>query len=270
MGGGGGQERGLVQPDRRRCPETGQVIDAGLAVIPHRGHGRVPAHPEALRRPGDGLLTEPDPAGDLGSGPLGEHRPRGDLVGLLRPGPHRAGRLRAAPQPLGPHQHHRPIGDRQIPHLDPAAAVADGADPAGRAPGPVLGRLDRQPPLARLLVEQLGAHDEPVEPEQRRHATTVAFHQGPLLLMSAFDSRINSEAPDRARGPESVSGQRTRPHASSSSDPRAAEPRRTRSPWSARSSRRRGDSTGWRCRARTRRREPDNRVKVALARAAAP
>jgi hypothetical protein len=34
-------------------------------------------------------------------------------------------------------------------------------------------------------------------------------------LMSALDSRINSEAPDRDRGPLSLSTQRTRTHASS-------------------------------------------------------
>jgi hypothetical protein len=92
MGGGGGQERRLIQPDRLRRIQPGPVSDARLAVIPHGGHGCVPTHPEALRGP-DGLLTEADPAGDLGWGPLGEDRSRGDLVGLLRPGPGAAGQL---------------------------------------------------------------------------------------------------------------------------------------------------------------------------------
>jgi hypothetical protein len=35
------------------------------------------------------------------------------------------------------------------------------------APGPILGGLHRQPPLTGRLLEQLGTHDDPVEPEQR-------------------------------------------------------------------------------------------------------
>ena len=139
--------------------------------------------PRSPGGPGDGLLTEPDPAGDLGSGPLGEHRPRSDLVGLLRPGPHRTGRLRAAPQPLGPHQHHRPISHRQVPHLDPAAAVAHGTTPqaAHQPRSSVVSTASHHSPVAS---SSSWAHDEPVEPEQRRHATTVAFHQGPPVDVS--------------------------------------------------------------------------------------
>jgi hypothetical protein len=43
----------------------------------------------------------------------------------------------------------------------------------------MLGGLDRQPPLAAGVIQKLGAHHEPVEPEQRGDAATVAFHQGP-------------------------------------------------------------------------------------------
>jgi hypothetical protein len=51
----------------------------------------------------------------------------------------------------------------------------------GLAPGPILKGLHRQPPLAAALVEQLSGHNQPVEADQRRHAATVAFHQGPPL-----------------------------------------------------------------------------------------
>jgi hypothetical protein len=42
-------------------------------------------------------------------------------------------------------------------------------------------------------------HHELVEPDQRGHAATVAFHQGPPVD-AVVNSRINSEAPERARG----------------------------------------------------------------------
>jgi hypothetical protein len=64
----------------------------------------------------------PDPAADLRAGPLGQHRPRGDLVALFGPGARQASRLGAAPHALGPHQHHRPIRQRQVAHHDAAAA----------------------------------------------------------------------------------------------------------------------------------------------------
>jgi hypothetical protein len=59
--------------------------------------------------------------------------------------------------------------------------MADRSHATGLAPGAVLGGLHRQPPLAARVVEQLSAHHEPIEPNERRHAATVAFHQGPPL-----------------------------------------------------------------------------------------
>ena len=165
--GGGRQKRRLIEPQRARGAQAGEVVDAGPAVIAHGGHGRVPGHPEVPGRLGDGMLTRPDQPTDLGPGPFREHRPRGDLPGLLGPGPRRAGRLAAAPKPLGPHQHHRAIRHRQVANDHPPAAVADRPHPADLAPGSVVGGLHRQPPLAARVVEQLGGHDEPTEPDQR-------------------------------------------------------------------------------------------------------
>src|SRR5690606_28916096 len=132
------------------------------------------------------------------------NRPPADLVDLLGPGPSRTRRLRAAPQALGPHQPDRSTRDRQVAHHDPATAVADRPRRAGLAPGSILGRLDGEEPLAAVVVEELGGHHEPVQPEQRGHAATVAFHQGPPVD-AVLNSRINSEAPERARGPLSLS-----------------------------------------------------------------
>jgi hypothetical protein len=65
---GGGEERGLIQPERPRGTETGEVIDAGPAVVAHRGHRCVPGHPEVPGRLADRVLCGVDPPGDLGPG----------------------------------------------------------------------------------------------------------------------------------------------------------------------------------------------------------
>jgi hypothetical protein len=79
----GGEEGVLVEPQRRRGAEAGQVIHPRSAVIAHRGQGGVPPHPEAPGHLGDGVAGLTDEAADLGSGPLGQRRPRGDLIHLL-------------------------------------------------------------------------------------------------------------------------------------------------------------------------------------------
>jgi hypothetical protein len=165
--GGGGQERGLIEAHRAGGAEAGEVIDARSAVIAHRRHRRVPRHPEVPSCLSDGVLVGTDPAGDLGPGPFGQHGPRRDVVRLLGPCARRTHRLGTAPQPLGPHQHDRPIGERQVPNGHPTPSMARRVHTARLAPGPILGGLHRQPPLTGRFLEQLGTHDEPVEPEQR-------------------------------------------------------------------------------------------------------
>jgi hypothetical protein len=83
MLGAGGQERGLIETDGPRCAEARQVIDTRAAVIAHRGHRRVPRHPEVPGGLGHGMLRRPDPPADLRPGSFAEHGPRGDLIGLL-------------------------------------------------------------------------------------------------------------------------------------------------------------------------------------------
>ena len=154
------------------------MIDTGLAVIAHRSHRRLPRHPEAGRHPRHRRVSRSDPPGDLGPGPLGEHRPRSDLLRGLRPGLRRTVRVWAAPDPLGPHQRHRLPDDREIPDLHPTAAMPDRPAATSLAARDRRGGLDRQPPL--LAVMNLGAHDEPVQSYQRRHAPAIVDpHQGP-------------------------------------------------------------------------------------------
>ena len=58
--------------------------------------------------------------------------------------------------------------------------------------------LDLHPPPAIHL--ELRDRDEPIEPDQRGDVATFDLHQGPPVAVT-FDSHINSEVPDRARGP---------------------------------------------------------------------
>jgi transposase len=68
-------------------------------------------------------------------------------------------------------------------------------------------------PDARLVVDHfhvIRLANAALDEVRRRTQQTVAFHQGPPIDV-AVNSRINSEAPDRARGPQSLSDQQTRP-----------------------------------------------------------
>ena len=79
---GPSEERRLVEPDRAGGAEAGRVIDAGPAVIAHRGHRRVPRHAEVPRGLGDGVLSGTETMSDLRPSPLGQHGPWRDLLGL--------------------------------------------------------------------------------------------------------------------------------------------------------------------------------------------
>ena len=66
----------------------------------------------------------------------------------------------AAPQALSPHQHYRPIRQRQVPDTTHRRPWLTARTPQGRTPRPMLAGLHRQPPLAARLVDQLGAHQQ--------------------------------------------------------------------------------------------------------------
>jgi hypothetical protein len=105
----------------------------------------------------------------------------------------------ATPDPLRPHQPHRPTRDRQIPNLDAAAAMTDGPHPTPGTAHPIGGRFDLQPPLAHIY--DVRAHDEAGHVEQRGRAfTTVTNHQG-SPSRAALDSSKSVEAPGLIRGP---------------------------------------------------------------------
>jgi hypothetical protein len=162
--GAGGEERVLIYPERRGGAEPGQMVDPRVAVVAHRGHGGMPANSEAACHLRDGAPRLAHEPADLCSGPLRQRRPRRDVVDLLGPRAHRAIRLGATPPPLGPHQHHRPIGHRQIPHLHPPAAVAHRPAATAVAAHHVGRRLHHQPQLPDH--RQLGADHELRHPQQ--------------------------------------------------------------------------------------------------------
>ncbi len=196
--GGGSEERMLIYPQRPGSAEPGQMIDPWAAVVAHRGHGSVPANPEVtghLRHRVPRLTHE---TADLGSGPLGQRRPRRDVVDLLGPRAHRAIRVRATPQALGPHQHHRPIGHRQIPHLQPPAAVAHRPRATPLAAHHAESRLHHQPQLP--AHHKLGADHELRHPQQHGRAIATLPHVRGLLFCNS-DKSQNHEALDRAGGP---------------------------------------------------------------------
>lgn len=193
------EERGLIQAQRSRCPETGRIINQRGAVFPHGGHRGVPTHPEGESDPSDAVAVLADPPADLGPGPHRERRPRADQLAGLGPRARRALELRTRPDALRPHEAHRPARDRQVPHLHATATVSDRAHPTVRAADPIRGGLHRQPPLARF--EQLHAHDEARQSDERGRAlATVHDHQGSPSL-AASDSRKSGEAPGLDGGP---------------------------------------------------------------------
>ena len=189
MRAGGAQERGLVHPNRahRRLDwvaegrvEPGRVLDQRGAAVEDLVHHRPPGHPKLRSDPGDrrvplaDLLERPLP------GPLGQTRPGRDRLVPLRPGLDLTQRMRAAPHPLPPAQHHRPPPDRQVTHPDRAAVLRPGNRPAARAADQVRGRLHQQ---LELAADLRGRHDdEPVQPEQRsiQPRSTVSHRLGSL------------------------------------------------------------------------------------------
>jgi hypothetical protein len=72
----------------------------------------------------------PPPEG-LGTGPIGQHYPRTDRQRVLGPGPHLAGPLTTAPDPLAQASTHRPAISGQVAHAN--RAPGRGARPASRS-----------------------------------------------------------------------------------------------------------------------------------------
>jgi hypothetical protein len=124
---GGLEEAGLVQAKRGHPVQADGVLHQRGAVVSHRPHHGRPANPQVAGDGGDRVGVLADPPTGLGPGPLGQDRPRTDRGDLLGPGPHPAGRLTTAPDPLAPRQHHRPAASGQVAYPDRAAAVGFGS-----------------------------------------------------------------------------------------------------------------------------------------------
>ena len=125
----------------------------------------VPSPLEVGRDPGHVAGVLPDPAGVLGPGPLGQHRPGPDRRRALRPGPLPAQRLLTAPHPLEPHQGYRRSAGGQVPYPPRPAVVQGGQHPAVRAAGQRVGGLDQQLELTAAIAG--GQDSEPGQPQRR-------------------------------------------------------------------------------------------------------
>ncbi len=142
------------------------------------------------------INVQPDQPARLPAGPLGQRRPRPDVLAARGPRPARTRRLRAAPQPLDPQQRHRAAGRGQIAYLDQPPAMRDRRDPAAVAPVPFSGRLDRLLELAVLLRHH--QQSEPQQPEQGRASTTVLVHLGPRFHRVLDAAIVRPQAPPQA------------------------------------------------------------------------
>ena len=106
---------------------------SAAAVLDDGGHHRSPAHAEI---PGHRRYRMPittDPTTRLLTSPLSPRRPRSDLWMAFGPGLLLTLEVGATPNTLDPHQPHRPIPGRQIPH--PSGPPVRATALAPRTPG---------------------------------------------------------------------------------------------------------------------------------------
>jgi hypothetical protein len=189
---------------RRRGPVCCHMCSSTpRAVTPSSRQGCRPAGRRAPRRlatrcppdaelggapPGHGFPIPADPPGGPAAGPLGQGGPRPDLIAGLRPCACRAGRLRTPPDPLRPHQQHRPPGPGHIPHPVLTPAVRHFKHPASATAGHRLGGLHQHLELATDLPWP--STRNPGSPSNRavvwssRHHVRVSaiIHLGPPLI----------------------------------------------------------------------------------------
>jgi hypothetical protein len=177
-GPGGLEEARLVQPERGDPLQPRGVVHQRPAVITHRPHHRRPPDPQVACHCGDRVGVLADPPTGLGAGPLGQYRPRTDRGDLLGPGPHPAGRLKTAPDPLAPQQHHRAAADRQVTHSHYASAVRGGSHATARTADHRGRGLDGELPFATHKLRR--DHLKAVQVQQQRpRRTTLLTHLGP-------------------------------------------------------------------------------------------
>ena len=127
-----------------------------------RAHHRLPADPELAGHLGDGTAELTDLAGRLVTGPLGQHRPRGDARMAFAP---RTTAVAAAPLALVPDQPGRLRPDGKVTDLGNVPATRHRPLPALAADVVVADGLDEHVPLIDELEHLKDA--QPGDPEQR-------------------------------------------------------------------------------------------------------
>jgi hypothetical protein len=165
------------------------VLDQRGAVIDHGRHHSGPADPDIAGHRRHRMPITAHPPTRLLTRTLTPRRPRPDLRMSFGPGPLLALHMGAAPDTFDPHQRHRPIPGRQIPHPRRTPIMQPGHRPAHRAPTRRRRGLDRVLQLAVAL--RYGQHGHAFQPEHHRR-TTVVHHLGPFIRVR---NTTNHEAP---------------------------------------------------------------------------
>ena len=132
----GALERVLIHPNLRGVSEPLVGRDERVALVDDGLVGARPADPERSGRLGDGIELLADAWADLPAGLLRQRRPATRCAATSPTTSLVWARLLAAtPSALGPHEHRRCAGDRQVPHEHPPPVAS-----ALRQPG-----LSRRP-----------------------------------------------------------------------------------------------------------------------------
>ncbi len=181
------------RPDARQPPRAG---DPGGGLGLHRPPQRVPVDPQMPGQRGHRRVVMSQGVGGPADSPRGQNRPRADQLVGLRPGPRRARRLRASPDPLQPHHQHGRPEARGVRRGHPAPAVRGGHDPAPTAAGPVRVGLHRDHQPAPLTAHVQDMHPGRVEHRirpgtpARARTTPIVIHVGVFLDRSAWSLPI--------------------------------------------------------------------------------
>ena len=174
---------------------------SGRAVLDDGGHHRSPAHPEIPGHRRHRMPITTDTTTRLLTSPLSPRRPRSDLWMAFGPGLLLTLEVGATPHALDPHQRHRPIPGRQIPHPSGPPVVQPRLRPAHRAPTRRGRRFDRVLDLAVTIRDR--QHGHACQPEHRR-GTTVLNHLGPFSSCSVTPRIMRPQGRSQAQATNRV------------------------------------------------------------------
>ncbi len=153
----------LVHPKRAHPGQPIRSTRARGRLDLHRPPQGVPVHPQMPGQRRDRGVVVGQRIGRPLDRPGGEHGPRRDQLMLLRPGPGRAVRLGAAPDPLQPDDQDRHAEARRVRREYSAPAMTDRDDATAPAAGHVGAGLDGDNQLAVTVPHVEHVHGLDVE-----------------------------------------------------------------------------------------------------------